>query len=205
MPLHPTLTNLMEYVENLLTEKERARVKAHLEQPCPRCQETLARLEQMQQLLQQPKTTSQAPPEAVLQRMFSVFETGRPAWSQRVLAALQFDSLQQLSLAPVRGLPQARQMLFRAPGVDIDLRVTQDDGTASIHGQVLSSDEESEAGRQTVVTVSLQQAGEIVACTRTDEWGQFVFPYVPTGVYDLLVSYGEMQIAVENLLLEYGQ
>lgn len=205
MPLHPTLTNLMEYVENLLTEKERARVKAHLEQPCPRCQETLVHLEQMRQLLYQPKLPSQAPPATVLQRMVSAFHTTRPSWLQRVQAALLFDSSQQLSLAPVRGLPQARQMLFRASGVDIDLRVTQEDGAASIHGQVLSGDEEAEAGRLDTVTVSLQQAGEIVAHTQTDEWGQFTFSYVPTGVYDLLVSYGEMQIAVENLLLEYEQ
>lgn len=178
---------------------------AHVEQPCARCRAILAHLEQIQQILHQPKIPAQVPAREVLQRMLAVFQVERPTWSRRILAALQFDSFQQFSLAPVRGLPQSRQMLFRTLDVDIDLRVTQEDGTASIHGQVLMASDRLETAVPPSATVSLEQAGEIVACTRTDEWGQFLFPYMPAGLYDLFVTYGETQIVIENLSLEYGQ
>lgn len=205
MPLHPRLVVLVEYVADTLASEKRQEVERHLEQPCSRCQTIVSCLERMWELLHRPKMASQAPPSEVLQRMWSVFQRRRISWSQRRIAALQFDSFRQLALSPVRGVTQARQMLFSAPGVDIDLRLTPDDGTASVRGQVLGMDDGTGRNRQETAIVSLQQAGEIVAVTQTDEWGQFSFSYVPTGTYDLLVSYGETQIVVENLLLEYGE
>lgn len=205
MSAHPRLVVLIEYVQHTLPSEGCMEVERHLAQPCPRCQTIIARFEQMWKFLHLPKIASQAPPPEVLQRMLAVFQVERPSWSQRISAALQFDSFRQLALSPVRGVTQARQMLFSAPGVDIDLRVTPEDGAASVRGQVLSANEVDRQGWQEIISVSLCQAGEVIAHTQTDEWGQFSFSYVPTGTYDLLVSYGETQITVEHLLLGYGE
>lgn len=205
MSMHPRLVVLIEYLLHALPSEEHREVEKHLAQPCSRCQMTVSRFEQMWKLLCLPKIASQAPPPEVLQRMLSVFRWGRPSWRQRISATLQFDSFRQLALSPVRGVTQARQMLFSAPGVDIDLRVTPEDGTASVRGQVLGASDTDRQGLQETITVSLCQAGEVIAHTQTDEWGQFSFSYLPTGTYDLLVSYGETQITVENLLLGYGE
>lgn len=205
MSVHPRLVVLVEYITGTLASERCLEVESHLSQSCSRCQTIVSHLGRMWELLRRPKIASQAPPSDVLQRMWSVFQMERPSWSQRIIAALQFDSFRQLALSPVRGVTQSRQMLFSAPGVDIDLRLTPDDGAASVRGQVLGMDDVAEQSQQETIMVSLCQAGEVVACTQTDEWGQFSFSYVPTGTYDLLVSYGETQIVVENLLLEYGE
>ncbi len=205
MSTHPRLVVLIEHILHTLSSEERLEVERHLALPCLRCQTIVSRFEQVWEILRAPKIVSQAPPLPVLQRMVSVFQMERFSWSQRISAVLQFDSFRQLSLSPVRGVTQARQMLFSASGVDIDLRVTPEDGAVSVRGQVLGANDVDRQGWQEAILVCLQQAGEVIACTRTDEWGQFLFSYVPTGTYDLLVSYRQTQIAVENLLLGYGE
>jgi len=114
---------------------------------------------------------------------------------RKLIAALVFDTF-ELRLQPgVRGVAApARQLLFRAGDVDIDVRIEsmEKDNRISMVGQVLSSTERLFDG----APVKLESHGVIQRQTITNQVGEFSFDEVPKDTYHLSVDLPEGHITL---------
>jgi hypothetical protein len=157
----------------------------------------LAQVERLFGLMQ--SDTSVDPPPTVVNRALRIFRprptpATAPPLLQRIVAALQFDSLQ---LAPAVGLRSGaaapRQLLFSAGDYDLDLRLTpaeQTDGWL-FTGQVLGSD--TPTGRVTV------EGATGVVETSLSLLGEFVLPPITAGNYTLVVQLADAEITVDTI------
>lgn len=193
---------LLKYLEDQLSAEEHSQVELHLAEPCWRCGRHLALLRTVIATAAGDRTV--APPPAVLKRAVDI---GRRAqlpktspWT-RIVAALSFDSYQQISFAPTRrGGGRTRQMLFTAEQVDIDLQIKPGHGESDVLGQMLSIEH---SGAAVPALVSLQSStGDLLRATETDSHGQFAFRQVPSGVYDLVFDLENQEVAVTGLELQ---
>ncbi len=112
---------------------------------------------------------------------------------RRLVAELSFDSKQMSPAFGVRsGQSVARQLLFSAGEHDLDLRVTPDDGSWIVTGQVLG---DCESGQ-------VELRGETLAETAAmNELSEFTLPKVPSGKYSLLIRFCETEIEVPEFEL----
>lgn len=97
------------------------------------------------------------------------------------LAELVYDSA-EAGLVGVRGGEQARQLTFRAPGVEIEVELVSEQ-TRRIVGQLIPPQE---------TTVELRFDGSAMETT-TDRLGRFSFDKVPTGPISLRCNVGDDQ------------
>jgi hypothetical protein len=205
---------LVDLAEGLLSPDDertlRAQVAAH-----PQRAAELARLEALIALMRQ-DTTDDAPDHVIsqAQRIFQpappvsgvsspqqgLIDAGAAALRQ-VIAVLQFDSFRAPQAFGVRqsGIgSEVRQVLYNADPYDLDLRIAPHDGNWQISGQVLGADDED-----TIVgTVELSSTTPPTSVPCND-FGEFVLPPVPAGVYRLTVRLPDRAITIEAL--EVGQ
>ena len=108
-----------------------------------------------------------------------VLDGARAAWTWRTidqeLAELVFDSAAELT--GVRSEDTARQLTFRAPGMEIEVMVT-DEATRRIVGQLVPP------GAFTMTLVS----GDAELTATTDRLGRFTFDTVAPGPVRLVVT-----------------
>jgi len=108
-----------------------------------------------------------------------VLDGARAAWTWRTideeLAELVFDSAAELT--GVRSEDTARQLTFRAPGMEIEVMVT-DETTRRIVGQLVPP------GSFTITLVS----GDAALSDTTDRLGRFAFDAVAPGPVRLVVA-----------------
>jgi hypothetical protein len=154
----------------------------------------LTQIERLFGLLQSDTTVD--PPPAVINRAVRIFRPRQaevtPPLLQRIVAALQFDSLQ---LAPAMGLRSGaatpRQLLFSAGDYDLDLRLTPHQDAWLLSGQILG--EEIAAGQVVLQGATAGVQAPLLAP------GEFVLPPVPKGDYTLVVQMTDYEIAVDAL------
>ncbi len=194
-PSHIPFDRLVDWVEARLTAEERNQLQRHLTD-CAHCRQELTQVERLFGLMQ--SDTSVDPPPAVINRAVRLFRPRQaevtPPLLQRIVAALQFDSLQ---LAPATGLRSGaaapRQLLFSAGDYDLDLRLTPTEQTDGwlLTGQVLGSD--TPTGRVTV------EGATGVVETSLSLLGEFVLPPVTAGNYTLVVQLADAKITVDTI------
>jgi hypothetical protein len=110
--------------------------------------------------------------------------------TRQILAQLTFDSFTTSPAFGVRSGPSvARQVLYAAGEIDLDLRLAPDDGRWLISGQILGDCAAGEV--------------ELTGCTEAeavraplDELCEFTLPPVPPGGYGLLVRFGDVEVEV---------
>lgn len=190
---------LIQYIENQLSDAERALAEAHLAFPCQQCNRALQRIRLILETIATDQTA--APPAEVLQRAVAAFQQlPVPAWEPRlrVLAKLLFDNQAQFSISAVRGATQKRQMLFSTRQVDIDLQITPEQDTHHLIGQILST-EQAEEERSAAFVSLKSETGEVLRGTEANELGQFSFSQVPPGTYDLVFDFDNQEIAITDL------
>jgi hypothetical protein len=196
---HPTYATLVDYIEQRLNSADQGAIDAHLALPCVHCEHQLAQLRTLFTAMNTDKTS--APPAEVLKRAVALHKNrakSLPNPIMRVLATLQFDSRLQLSAAATRGAARrARQVLYSAPQVDIDLKITPELGEHDIVGQVLVSEQADD--RSTAFVSLYNEAGESLMDTETDLLGQFALKKVPSGIYNLVFDLGSQEIAINSL------
>jgi hypothetical protein len=188
---HPSFASLLDYVEGSLPPEARAAIDEHLAGPCSQCSVELSRIRAALGALANDDTV--APPEETLRRAVAAFRA-RPAAPPRVriAAILVFDNYRQSSLAAVRGpAARARQLLFTAEGLDIDLQITFAEGGATLVGQILGQGQPS--------IVRLHRAGEVLDDVGADAFGRFAFRPIPQGKYDLVIEFDSREVAIEGL------
>lgn len=159
-----------DYVRNVLKEKDKEAMLAHLESGCKRCSEALSTWTRFRQAASR-ESTYQPPEGAVRTVKALVASQHRPIRARE--AQLLFDSLQRPALAGVRSAAApARVMLYGIGDYRIDLRMEPKPGSRiSLVGQILvSSDPSHPAGS---VPVSLVSGSKTLTILQTNEFGEF--------------------------------
>ena len=111
---------------------------------------------------------------------------------QKVLAVLQMDLSPNKAVFGERSASgaSARQMLFSAGEIGVDLRIAETEKGFNLRGQILG-----EGFANCVVKL-----GEFE--TKSNDLSEFSFTEIPSGKYDLTLQTGETEIVIENLEIQ---
>lgn len=186
--MHLSFEQLVNYVEGRLRGREKAAVEEHLSTGCRRCNDEVAWIEQLLGVMKTDRLVD--PPKEVVERACRLYREVCPERhlsDLRLLeAALIYDS--RTSAAPVgvrMGEDEARQLLYRAEGVDIDIQVRECERPRSIaiRGQLLPR--AGEVGDLAFLSVRLMSGEKEISSTFTNAVGEFAFEAVETGAYGI--------------------
>lgn len=113
--------------------------------------------------------------------------------TQQIQAVLTFDSFTTSPAFGVRSGPSvARQVLYSAGELDLDLRFAPDDGRWSISGQVLGD----------CATGKVELVGETgLLTTQLDSLFEFAFEPVTPGDYEMRVRFDDIEIKLPGFSL----
>jgi anti-sigma factor RsiW len=191
---HIPFHRLVDWVEATLSTEEQLQLQQHLER-CSQCRDALAEVKQLISLMQSDQAID--PPPAVTARALRIFQprvaAPAPSLLQRIVATLQFDTLQSpLAMGMRSGAAPSRQLLFRAGDYDLDLRLTPTENapTWTIAGQVLGGDKR---GGHVEVQNDEQRVQAPLSALN-----EFVLPLLPSGEYTLMVHLADEEITVES-------
>ena len=150
-----------------------AELRSHLASQCPQCVETFKVWSRLQAVVQ--KETDYCAPENAVRMAKLEFEAQR-AGEREIPVSLVFDSIAQPALAGVRssGAVAARQMVYEAEGMMVDLRFDQRPGSKAISliGQVL----DRQGARRSLAHAPVMlwtEKGLVLTETRTNGFGEF--------------------------------
>lgn len=193
-PSHIPFHRLVDWVEATLAVAEQQQLQQHLDH-CSHCREALREVQQLIKLMQSDQAVD--PPSAVTARALRIFRprvaAPTPSLLQRIVATLQFDTLQR---APAMGLrfnaAAPRQLLFQAGDYDLDLRLTPtENGTTwTVAGQVLGGDKR---GGQVKLHSQAHQAQAPLTALN-----EFVVRALPVGDYTLVIQLADEEIVIES-------
>lgn len=123
-------------------------------------------------------------------------ETERPSLTQRLIAALSFDSGLQLGMAGARGHADAlRQLIYSTDVADVTLTLQDGDAGLQIDGQILPLIDMA-LGE---LHAELTQDGEVVDEAAVDASGQFTFASISPGAHQLAVRSETLTIEIESI------
>ena len=199
-PRHIPFARLADLAEGRLTPEEAAEARAHLAD-CTGCSAQAAQLGHLTALMRA-DASEDAPPELVA----SVVRTFRarraqgeqPGLLRRLVAALTFDSS---SLRPAFGVRSgqaapARQMLFSAGDIDVDLRLAPGGEGWTVSGQVLGPCEGGEAEL-------VDAEGATAARATLNELCEFtLLPPAADGTYALRLRLVDAEVEIPELSLK---
>ena len=200
-PQHIPFSRLADLAEGRLSPEEAAEERAHLAD-CTRCAGQAAQLGHLAALMR--ADTSEDAPAALVSDVVRMFRARRataepePGLLRRLVAALTFDSS---SLTPAFGVRSgqaapARQLLFSAGDLDVDLRLAQGPEGWTVSGQVL--------GPCTGGEVELVGAdGSTSARASLNELCEFtLLPPTPEGSYTLRLRLDGAEVEIPELNLK---
>lgn len=167
------------------------------------------------------KVVLEAPPSQVHQALVQHFVDQRqkhhptasvpeqPGFFQRLLAALTFDSQLQPALAGVRGIEDhaTRQLIYSTAVADVALDLHRDPslGKVTLMGQILPTDELPPVAGMggnlatDAYAVQLLQDGDEIAITQADGLGEFAFPQLLPGEYELILSTATRDLMISSI------
>ena len=198
-PRHIPFARLADLAEGRLSPEEAAEARTHLAD-CTNCSAQAAQLGHLAALMRA-DTTEDAPAELVAStvRMFRArrAQGTEPGLLRRLVAALTFDSS---SLQPAFGVRSgqaapARQLLFSAGDLDVDLRLAPGSEGWTVSGQVLGPCKGGEvellgAGGSTAARASLNELCEFT-----------LLPPTPDGTYTLRLRFDGTEVEIPELSL----
>jgi anti-sigma factor RsiW len=196
-PQHIPFARLADLVEGRLPAAEQASARAHLD-ACARCAGQAAQLARVTDLMRT-DTSADAPRDVVADavRLFDARRTGQPAHGllRRLVASLTFDSN---ALAPAFGVrsgqaAEARQLLFSAGGLDVDLRLAPAGEGWAVSGQVLGPC----AGGRAEMTG--EGEGRAAAHATLNDLCEFKLPPLPAGNYTLRLLVDDAEVEIPGL------
>lgn len=199
---HLAFAALADMIEARLPPPQQTAAHAHLA-VCADCSMQAERLARAVNSMRADARTEDAPP-AALAYAINVFralrptEAERPSLVRRVLAALTFDSAQ--GLRPAFGVRSgqtaaaARQLLYRADDLDLDLRIAPVAAAWALSGQILGATS-CVGGEVELDSATLHTRAEL------NEACEFMLPSVPTGNYTLRLRLAEAEIEINDLML----
>jgi anti-sigma factor RsiW len=197
-PRHIPFARLADLAEGRLSPEEAAEERAHLD-ACTRCAGQAAQLGHLAALMRA-DTTEDAPP-ALVSDVVRMFRARRghaeePGLLRRLVAALTFDSS---TLTPAFGVRSgqaapARQLLFSAGDLDVDLRLAQGQEGWTVSGQVLGPCQGGEVGL-------VGGDDSTVARAALNELCEFTLPAVPEGTYTVRLRFDQTEVEIPEVSL----
>ena len=198
-PRHIPFARLADLAEGRLSPEEAAEERAHLAD-CTRCAGQAAQLGHLAALMR--ADTSEDAPAALVADVVRMFRarraTAEPGLLRRLVAALTFDSS---SLTPAFGVRSgqpapARQLLFSAGDLDVDLRLAQGPEGWTVSGQVLGP---CQGGEVELVGAD----GSTAARAALNELCEFtLLPPTPDGTYSLRLRLDGAEVEIPELSLK---
>ena len=200
-PRHIPFARLADLAEGRLSPEEAAEERAHLAD-CTRCAGQAAQLGHLAALMR--ADTSEDAPAALVADVVRMFRARRtqaeaePGLLRRLVAALTFDSN---SLMPAFGVRSgqaapARQLLFSAGDLDVDLRLAQGPEGWTVSGQVLGP---CQGGEVELVAAD----GSTAAHAALNELCEFtLLPPTPDGTYTLRLRLDGAEVEIPELNLK---
>lgn len=180
----PTSLELGEYESGLLIDTARLQIAHHL-RDCPACRKELNFLrdflaaEAVEQPLHAPDTSLQN----IVKRLVARLRTAgdglavHPAWGA------------------LRGAAN-EPLVFSADSIEIVLEV-QENASQPAHKTLLGLVLGLESGQDFLVQLTQNEA--VVASTQLDPFGNFVFPALATGNYQLTLTGNQLEIQIEQV------
>jgi anti-sigma factor RsiW len=197
-PRHIPFARLADLAEGRLSAEEAALERAHLA-GCTSCAGQAAQLGHLTALMRA-DAAEDAPPELIAS-VVGMFRARRAGAEERgllrrLVAALTFDSS---SLQPAFGVRSgqaapARQLLFSAGELDIDLRLAQGSEGWTVSGQVLGP---CRGGEVEV----LNAEGSAAARSTLNELCEFTLAPVAEGAYALRLRLDDAEVEIPELSL----
>ena len=199
----PGFERLIDYLDGHLNTASAEMIAAHLNSGCRDCASVRDWYDRVISVTA--SDDAMEPPPWVLKRAIRIFENVRPQASlpariRQLAASLIFDSQARPSMAGARLMkPDDHQLLYRAGDYHIDLQIAQAaDSCFDLKGQVLKEGEyafESVADLQ----LALIRNDETIRATVTNEIGEFSFPSVEDGYYEVRIETGDITITIAAL------
>lgn len=140
------------------------------------------------------------PPPDLLKRVLKSFQKHRSRMRDRLeqAASLTFDSWTHMAPSGVRGAMQERQVLFSEENLDIDVQtIKEEDGTFTLHGQVLARDRDVAALEGNEVQLLVED--RIWRRVLLDEMGYFRFTLLPPGRYAMRIVLDDRDVRIDPL------
>ena len=183
--MHLSSEVALDLIEARNTGSETDFWKSHIES-CMECKEQMTDWTGLHSLLT--RHSLRNAPEELLREAESLFEqpVGAPRPSIRTLiASLVFDSFAQPGLVGARGAVAARQMVLRAEGFDIHLRIWAEPLGRKMVGQILAR---KDGGTVEGTRLHLLHDEERCETVLADKFGEFEFEEVPEGPLNLQID-----------------
>ena len=189
---HISLETLANIAENRATSQAREAAMSHVS-TCSTCRDVLRQLQQLI-LMMRSDNTNDAPRD-VLTSAINIFSQEKRKPLRRIVALLTFDSRNAGPAFGVRSLPTAsRQMLYSAEEIDLELRITVQNGECILAGQVIGED---------CTEGDVEISGEAGRSKATlNEVCEFTLPPIPPGNYSLTVRMLDREIEIPELELK---
>jgi anti-sigma factor RsiW len=194
---HPEFEKLIARFESSLPKDEAEEIVRHLS-GCAKCAAQNRKLSDFYSYANADQ--SEAVPQATTARLLSIFRAKkrRPAkqraFSLKLLAKLVFDDWETAFSERYAATGDNRQLLFRADGFELDLRLNFDGGKCQLSGQVFP-----DCGAAATAEIFSTVASETV---RINEYCEFSFSPLAEGIYNVRLTLAETVIEIENLSLE---
>jgi hypothetical protein len=168
---HFSLEQWADFARNVMKEKDKIAMQAHLDTGCKRCASALSTWTHVSVVAQRERALQ--PPEGTVSSAKALLAIhGRPAKSP--ITQLLFDSFQSPALAGVRSTATVPRQLLYGHGnyrIDVHMEPRFDSDKVSLIGQVLNSAEPTE--RLSQVPVALLKGRKVVTRSITNEFGEF--------------------------------
>lgn len=176
-----------DYVRGTADAQTRQQIEQHLSQACAECKQHQSTWTALAEVGRREPLYS-APEDLVrLVKQEFTLEQAKPA---PMIASLLFDTFAQPLAAGVRsaGLT-ARQVLYEAGGIAVDLRLESHPGSDQVHAIGQVQDRSSRAFLRPHLPVGLQdQAGATLKQVFTNEFGEFQFEFARDQVARLAIE-----------------
>jgi hypothetical protein len=189
---HLSFETIADLVEGRLSAEANGKAAQHIAD-CSSCSQTAKKLGHVASVMRT-DDLEDAPAHA-LQRAFSIMPRRvieeKPSVLHKVLAALSFDSAFSQSAYGLRsGATAARQIIFKAGEMDIDLRITPSENNWTIMGQILG---ECSGGR-----VELKTENESFETT-LNELCEFKLGPIAAGTYTMYLISSDTEIKIPEI------
>lgn len=192
---HIALPDLYDFVRGVAGTE--ASVTNHVEE-CRECQKDVHWLQAVATYGATEKKYD--PPEWAVsnaQKVFSLKRPGIVTIAKEIVASLVFDSFNEPMAVGVRrrDLP-ARQALYHAGNVQLDLKIELGDEKGLIIGQLIADKADMDIRG---LEVEITQKGEVIGKSRTNALGEFIFQDLPKGNYELQVLVADTMVKLPPL------
>ena len=191
---HTDFEKLINSFEGSLPDTDVEEIAQHLSE-CDKCAAEARKLEDFFAYVKADKTEQVS--QATTARLLSIFRAKKPiterSFTQRLLARLVFDDW-QMALNERYAASDFRQLLYRAEGFELDLRLNFFDGKCQLTGQIFPS-----CGEPSSVEISSEKTSEKVSL---NDYCEFTFSPLNEGIYSIRFSIDETIIEIESISLE---